>query len=251
MKSIQCLVLVSFIFGLSACLETKSEYKAPEVKIDQKFDDILKSMKKGGQPGQIILNGVVVNLDGTLDQRISVEQVVGTSAEKTEILEGNLPKLNPDLKRKDDYRPSKHETYLNVGCDLTDDPRIAGMTEEKNKPNDDGTVDIFGAAASMVDKIFICGKTESDRTMEVLNANEIYLNNAEILMKTPLGGIYIITDFLSIEGKNLISSSVEASSISSSLQASNIQLNIYEKFVGNGDLALKSVGGNYVKNEQK
>lgn len=209
---------------MSACIPKKYEYTSPNVKVDTKSEDVLKSLKAGGQPGEIALNGVVLNSDGTLDKRISIEQSVGTSSEKTELSACSLPKFNPDLKRKEDYKPSKFDTYLNVGCDLKDDLRIEGMNESKNKPNEAGIIDTFGAVASMVDKIFICGKVEVNESVAILNANEIYLENAEISMSMPMGMFSVTSDILFIDGENLISTKGASDSAAFLLSAPSIKL---------------------------
>lgn len=251
MKSINKVILLSVSIGLSACNVKKTEYTPPDIKVDTKYEDILKSLKAGGQPGEISLNGVVLNSDGTLDKRITIEQTVGSSAEKTELSASSMPKFNADLKRKDNYKPSKYETYLNVGCDLKDDSRISGMTESKNKPNEAGITDTFGAVASMVDKIFICGKVEVNETVTVLNANEVYLDNVELSMSMPIGLFSITSDVLSIEGKNLISTKGVSDSTASLLPAPSIKLSIFEQVVGVGQLKLKSAGGDYVAKDSK
>lgn len=247
MNTLKLVTFICISAGLSSCGINKTEYVPPDIKVDQKYQDLLQSLKAGGQPGEITINGAAVNIDGTLDQRISVEQTAGESTEKTKISEKNLPKFNSDLKRKDDYKPTKFEKYLNVGCDLKDDSRIAGMVELKNKPNEFGLTDTFGAAASMVDKIFICGKVEVNETVTILNANEVILDNAELSMWKPLGSITIITDVLSVEGKNLVSTKGISDSTASLLPAPSIFLNVFEKLVGAGSLKIQSAGGNYVE----
>lgn len=247
MNTLKLVTFICISVGLSSCGVKNTEYVPPDIKVDQKYQDLLQSLKAGGQPGEIGINGAAVNVDGTLDQRISVEQTAGESSEKTKISEKNLPKFNSDLKRKDDYKPTKFEKYLNVGCDLKDDSRITGMVELKNKPNEFGVTDTFGAAASMVDKIFICGKVEVNETVTVLNANEVILDNAELLMWKPLGSITIITDMLSVEGKNLVSTKGISDSTASLLPAPSIFLNVFEKLVGAGSLKIHSAGGNYVE----
>ena len=251
MRAFRKIILMTVSIGLSACNAKNAEYTPPDIKVDQKYEDILKSLKAGGQPGEITLNGAAVKSDGTPANRISIEQSVGASAVKTEISKTSFPKLNADLKRKDDYKPSRFETYLNVGCDLKDDSRIDGMTESKNKPNEFGITDTFGAVASMVDKIFVCGKIEVTETVAVLNANEVVMNNAELHMTMPIGSISITSDVLSIEGNNSIFTKGVSDSTASLLSAPSIKLSIFENLIGNGELKLKSAGGDYVEKDAK
>lgn len=251
MKTLRNAILLSLALVVTGCAEKKTEYKPPEIKFDFKYDEILNSLKSGGQPGEISLNGKVVKSDETADERISIEQSAGASEKKTEISAKSLPKLNPELKRKDDYKPSKTETYLNLGCDLKDDSRVEGMTESKNKPDKSGKIDKFGAVASVVDKIFICGKVDTLENFVVLNANEVFLDNAEIIMDQPIGLFSITADVLSIEGKNLISTKGLSDSSASFMPAPSITLNIFEKVIGVGELKLKSAGGDYKPSEKK
>lgn len=250
MNSFKALILISTVMGLSACVK-KTEYTPPDINISPKYEDILKSLKSGGQPGEISLNGVAVKSNGTLDDRINIVQTVGTSAEKTEISPSNLPKLNAELKRKDDYKASKFDTYLNVGCDLKGDSRIEGMTEAKNKANEFGITDTFGSVASMVDKVFICGKVELKELIVIINANELILDNALLSMVSGIGLISMTSDILSIEGKNLILTNGVSDSTASLLPAPSIKLNIFERILGTGALKLKSAGGNYIVKDAK
>lgn len=247
MNSLKKVSLICACLGLASCGVKKTEYAPPDIKVDQRLHDILDSLKAGGQPGEIIINGVAVNSDGNLDQRISIEQLVGQSKEKTVISAANLPKFSSDLKRKDDYIPTKFETYLNVGCDHKDDSRVEGLTETKNKPNEFGIIDTFGAAASMVDKVFVCGTVDVNESFAILNANEIYFAHVQMKTTMPLGVISISTDSLILEGKNSILTTGASNSTASFLSAPAIKLNIFEKLAGNGSLILKSVGGNYIE----
>ncbi len=244
------IVMVLSTMAVFSCSK-KEDYKVPEIKVNQKYEDILKSLRAGGQPGEIVLNGAVVKSDGTVIELITMEQTVGASAEKTEIYPSKIPKLNAELKRKDDYKPTKFETFLNVGCDLKGDSRVEGMTESKNKPNEFGITDTFGAVASMVDKIFICGKVETYEAVVVLNANEVIMDGAELSMKMTVGLISITADVLSVEGKNTILTAGASDSSASLISAPSIKLSIFEKVNGNGDLKLKSTGGNYIAYDSK
>lgn len=246
---------ISIVMALSTLAvlscSKKEDYKAPDIKIDQKYEDILKSLRSGGQPGEIILGGAAVDSDGSANDKISIEQSVGKSDEDTKLSERSTPKLNSDLKRKDDYKPSSLGAYLNVGCDLTGDSRIEGLKEQKNKPNEFGITDTFGAAASMVDKIFVCGSVDLKESVVVLNANEIYFQDAELKKENQIGLISITADTLVVEGKNLISTSGLSDSSASLISAPDIRLNVYDQLGGTGELKLVSKGGDYIKRADK
>lgn len=248
------LILIAAVVGLSACTK-KIEYTPPELNFEIKYGDILKDamkgMEAGGQPGVISLNGVVVKSDGTPDNRISLEQTVGKSVEKTEILPASLPHLNANFRRKEGDKPSKLDTYLNVGCHLEGDSRIEGMKESKNKQDINKDIPLFGAAAMMVDKVFICGKVDVTERIVLIYANEVYLDNVLLTMYNNTGSFTVISDILSVEGKNLISTSGVSDSMASLLSGPSITLDIFERFVGSGDLKLKSAGGDNVPGKGK
>lgn len=244
---------IIFILAATAVFSCakKVDYKTPDIKVDLKYQELLNSLKSGGQPGTIILNGAVVKNDSTLNERISIEQSVGKSEIETKQSEKSMPKLNSELKRKDDYKPSELGTYLNVGCDLKDDSRIEGMKEQKNKPNEFGITDVFGTGSAMVDKIFVCGKVEVFEAVVFLNANEIYFKDAEIKKENQIGVIDITTNTLVLEGENIISTSGVSGSAASFLSAADIKLNVYDSLSGAGVLKLTSVGADYMKDPKK
>lgn len=242
--------LVLAMASVFSCVK-KSEYTPSDVKIDIKYQDFLNSLKSGGQPGEITLNGMIINSDGTLNQKITIEQNVGKSEFVTKISEKQRPKLNADLKRKDDYKPSNSGTYLNIGCDLKNDARVEGLKEQKNKPNEFGITDLFGPAASMVDKIFLCGKADAFESVVVLNANEIYLTDAVIAKEKQIGLINITTNILVLEGDNKIVTSGVSDSSASFLSAPDIKLNVYDTLGGTGRLKITSTGGDYIKSDKK
>lgn len=251
MTALNKITILSLALGLFSCNVKKTEYTPPDIKVDLKYEEILKSLRTGGQPGEISLSGVTVESDGTISKRISIEQSVGKSEEETKLSEKSKPKLNSLLKRKDDYKPTTLGKYLNVGCDLKGDFRIEGLEEQKNKPNEFGITDVFGAAASMVDKIFICGKVEVFEAVVLLNANEIYLNDADLRKEKQIGLVNITTDNLILEGKNTIFTSGVSDSTASFLSAPDIKINVYNILGGTGELKLASQGGDYIKSEKK
>jgi hypothetical protein len=246
-KPINLSILI-FILGVplcfSGCLKTP-DFTSP--KASRSTEDVLKRLiTSGGQPGEIILNGKCVKAEGVLDDRISLEQTVGDSDQPAEIYEPNKPKLNPNIKRKENYTPSRFETYLNIGCDLKDSLDIQGMKEAKIKQNDLRTTDIFGSVSSSVDKVFICGKVDVKEAFVNINANEVFLNNAEISMINGMQSIFsLASDRLSIEGANLISTTGISNGVFSFMDAPAIKISVFEKIIGTGNLKLNSKGGDY------
>jgi hypothetical protein len=247
------LIVVPLAISLFSCHFKKTEVEKPKVSIetDRKIEILSNSLVFGGQPGAIYLKGLAAKADDSGPvERITIEQSVGASSVQTTIEKERLPKFKAAIQRSENYKPSKFDAYLNVGCDLENDPRIAGMKEEKNKPNKDGQIDTFGNAAMMVDKIFICGSVVVNDALAVLNVNEVYLDNADINMQMIASFFHIKADLLSLEGKNQITTRGMSGSAASFVPASSITLEIFENLTGTGTLNLKSIGGDYYKEKK-
>jgi hypothetical protein len=243
-NSINKIIVLSTVAFLSSCSKiAKTDYTPTPTPVDPDIQLMFDRLKYGGQPGALNFNGVVINQDGNLDSRITMEQKIGNPSDNVELSKLSIPKFTSDIKRKDDYKPSSFGHYLNVGCDLEGDPRIEGLTALKNKPNEFGLTDTFGVAASMADKVFLCGKIEIKEISVIINTNEIYLSDVELLKENQIGFITMISDLLSIEGKNLILTTGVSDRYPSLMPASSVDLTIYEKVVGAGQLEVKSFGG--------
>lgn len=252
MKLEKSILAALSVLALASCSAKTDSYKPPANYIDPKTQETLDTLSSGGQPGVIKLNGVLVKADGHLDDRISMEQTLGSPSNKITIFDASKPKLNPEAKRKENYKPSQMGSYVNIGCDLTDDARIDGLKEVKNeKPKKEGEkMDTFGVAAAMADKVFICGDVEIAESISSINVNQIYLKDAHITKKAMVASITILADELNLEGENSISTFGDDWGVPSATAAPSIELTVYDQIIGEGKLSIKSSGGNVVEDKK-
>lgn len=252
------LLMISSLFTVGCSKYDSSEHDRKMAEIKKNHDermaeiermmqdstDVSKILSKGGQPGDININGVAVQTIDKLDSRITVSQTAGLS------LDGTTPEVSASVKlnllnseslesAKKIIQPvQKLKTYINLGCELASD-EIAGLTES--------TVDLKTSKALVATRIFICGEQNLPKNITFsLMASDIMLKNAQITFQETYGQLSIKSDTLVLIGNNKITSRGEDQS-SYILSASQIDLTVTTEIYGDGSLVLESIGGNYIK----
>ena len=213
---------------------------APNVNADQKSAS--QAALAGGDAGVITLDGVILKTDSTLDDRISVAQTQGVSQGQTVATQENKTQKNPNSKRGDGYTPAKNNNYINMGCDLTNDSRIVGLTEVKKTVIAGGTIK---SVLLNADKVFLCGAVATDENFTTVQANEIYLSNVKISKEGSIADITFTADLLALDGTNTIALKASDSALPISIVAPTLTLSIYETLSGTGKLVITSAGSSY------
>lgn len=158
---------------------------------------------KGGQPGLIVLQGIVVDNDVTLDSRINIFSQSGIAAD------GTMPEVSdryqPVLQRAEHLKPLDMNEYKKLaffGCSKETVKRIAR----------DRHITEFEDLSSPADKslktqvkekiILLCGKYKENYSFINIEADELILN--ELDMDLQQGKIHMTSNKLTLLGQNRI-----------------------------------------------
>lgn len=195
----------------------------------------------GGQPGKVEVYGVAISSDGKLDSHVSLTQSGGTGLvddKPTDVDVKHQPVLSSTVQATastKDLQASK--TFINIGCQDPKQLSTDGLTESTYKPSTGSAI-----AITSVTKLFICGEHVISPTLFVYNADEIYLNNAQLTLTASYGALMLSANTLHLDGANTVSLS-GVPSVAPVEEGPSLNLTVIKEIQGNGTLAIDSKGG--------
>ncbi|AZZ36551.1 hypothetical protein CIK05_07030 [Bdellovibrio sp. qaytius] len=220
----------------------------------KQMDDIDKSLANlsflnstdGGQPGNILLNGVIVTDTDKIDSRISVSLKTGLNKDAS-----STPEVSKDIVQLNTFNQESIEknkkivtdleanrTFINIGCELAES-EIAGLTDATN------TIDLNDIKNLKASRIFICGEIKVNGIFLSIIASDVMLRDASIIQNKHNGVMIVYAKSLVLEGKSQIQTIGEDSNVLI-MPSSRMVLYVANEIYGDGSLVLESIGGNYV-----
>lgn len=248
MQSQSILTLLSVCVLFTACSLKTEKVKVEPIKFDPIVINGLEGFDFGGQPGAISLNGKLVKEDGSMIDQVSLRQELGKPADKIQIKPENRPKLNSKIEGQQTVA-SKTGKYMNLNCNLKDDPRIEGLEEYLKVDTSQGEGEKKDSVVSTytVDKAFLCGNIETKDSYLMIDAPQIYLSNLNLIQRKTLGAVWLTSNELHLEGKNSILTIGESSNLAFLYSAASISITVHTEIKGSGQLFLESIGGDLIK----
>lgn len=235
-------------------VKTADDYKKETDEIIKKsqqgIDELTSSLYRGGQPGKITAKGVIVKNDGDkmlLDNRIKIEQIGGKGnrgVSQTMVSEKNKAILSEVVEAKDFSALTSSDKYINLGCENLSAEETEGLTEEVNSVLTDS---VLSASAK---KIFICGSPTISQSFVSLSSEQLVLKNANLKVVGLIGSLAISSMKLVLEGKNAIETQ-GVDLAASVMVAPSLDFTLTESIDGEGNLVLRSIGGNCVQKDEK
>lgn len=256
------LIISSCLVGACAASED-IEYKKKTDEMLKKLDEDLKKNQEemdakfggifniGGQPGQIVVNGVAVKNEELkeLDSKIKTEQKVGTSCSGKDIppiskaAQISLSQKNGE-KTQTSSEKKADTSYVNFGCSQFDKKFVEGLTE--SKPSAEKSDILFVTANT----ILICGKLKLPSLYTIYSAAHIILMDADYEYTNAMGTIVLETEGLTLIGENkIVTRGLDAQQFV--MSAPSIALTVSKEISGDGSILLSSVGGNCVEKKDK
>lgn len=209
----------------------------------------LEFLTDGGQPGRIALNGVAVLDSEKIDSRITISQSAGLNKSgSSTVTAKNLIDLSTMTAENfvstttTVKQTESEKSYINLGCELAES-EIAGLTDISDK------VDLTAVSISLsASRVFICGEHKISNLSYgfSVTASDIMLKNASLIMQKFTGSIRLESNTLVLAEKNTITTLGENAS-GMVISAPQINLFVATEIYGDGELTLKSIGGNNVE----
>ena len=200
----------------------------------------------GGQPGKVELSGGFIDSNGQLIMRVTANLETGKSwkGEQPNLL--NALKLSPSISeesRKSLAKLDADKTYLNLGCTSLSASDTEGLTEKTGSQ-------ISSAADISARKVFICGNPKLAANILIIQAKELVLMNAELILKGGMETMLFLTaDDIQLTGVNII---VAKGTDGKSTLMDGPSLSLAANTVsGRGTLATASIGSSYSEETQE
>ncbi len=194
------------------------------------------SLVDGGQPGLVVINGV-------LDERIKVEQKGGRNLDGTDTPVSDALKavFSTDTSRLDLSDVVASRNYINIGCETLSGAETANLSEQTSAESRDRVLYLNAK------KIFICGSRMFNKSLHFVNlkGDEIVLKAVTLTIEPVTTGLSLSARRLILEGENLIETRGPRSS--EPLEPGpSLHLNVTEEIQGEGTLILRTIGGDRV-----
>jgi hypothetical protein len=192
-----------------------------------------------GQPGLIVISGVVVGHDGahikTLDPRIKVAQTTGVVG-KDKIIEKVDEDHRVKLMTVEDAElanVASNQEFVNFGCPEVDPQVVAGLTEKKDiHPAE-------GATIVAVNTVVICGEQKTSFAGTSIKADLLIMKGANI-KDSSVKGFDLSARRVMLIDENRI----ESKSLDFKMDAPAVNLNIQKDLWGEGTLTIVTQGAN-------
>jgi hypothetical protein len=218
--------------------------KADTDKQLQQLQEYGKTLENGGQPGSLVVRGIVVKDDSEVDNRIKVTMQAGLNRDKTraELKSSSKPILQSSTEKIDLAKMTERNNLVSIGCDQAE---VDSIAKERNL--DVKALDAPISIQTMVQYskvLMLCGNvTQLSQQYIIMSSDEIILNNASINILGTLGGLTLSANKLVLKGKSIIDvKSIDNVSIFTF--APDLELNVVKEIEAEQDatLELKSTG---------
>lgn len=234
-------------------LEDFDKKLIPSIDADEAVRNALKLSKTAGS---ITVEGIVVARQGSqfiLDPRISVAHYDKDEAGQ------KIPALKKELKLSDTTSAKMTEavntarTFINLGCtdlsaaDKGDLKEISLPSANQDKASKSDTSPIFLSVEAS--RIFICGEFKVPVAYMFIVTQDLRLKDAQINTQDTVGLLTLVTNSLSLAGKNSLTSQ-GSNSETAVLAAPALSLYVREELRGQGNLAIASVSGGQTPKER-
>lgn len=232
--------------------EVNKQIEASIRKFELDTETITDTLKQGGQPGRIIIDGGLIIDDpsserfGQPDPRVTVlaQGGIGHKGDEAKVLDNYKPVLTPHPSSAS-RRFSSDRSLISIGCspDLVSDYASLKNLTIAQVPAPI-TEDLLGITAHT---ILLCGKIPQLKESYLsLNSQELVMMDAELHSNKSMGAIIVDTAQLILSGRNKIKTQGASSPYPTSLTNSiHIKVLFALDQQSTGTLEVLSVGSSY------
>lgn len=213
-------------------------------------DKIMEQFKidweRGGQPGKIQIEGIVVSDQGQLESRIVLESTtgIGKNGKRAPLAEESKPVLTSQLKESDRMEElTQRKNLIGMGCPKEELELLAshrGLTIEPQSELAEGSPLI------LVGKVIVlCGPlSDSKISLFSFSSDELILKGLTLSHFGLLGSISVTTNHLHLVGLNRI---VSSGFLGLSNVAAPITMRVHKSITSDstGALKIESIGRSY------
>ncbi|MBC7740860.1 MAG: hypothetical protein H7061_01595 [Bdellovibrionaceae bacterium] len=209
---------------------------------DPKAAEVVTNENEGGQPGKVTVGGAAVPL---LQKRIMIELNGGNgiNGSPAPLKKSSTPEIMAQVSPTTDLNEQSHaNSLLAIGCAATEVQEYAQNNNLKIEKVPDTVDDTLTLRSNTV---MFCGKTTFNVSQLVVQSHHVIMTKATLALYGIYGGIEILTNSLTMNGKNKIETKGIKLTVSS-VQAPDITLIVYNEISEtDGTLVLRSTGTKY------